>query len=105
VEQVAEVESGSAIVRFQAAAQAPEVAVHSPAAVPAGVQPEPAAPGELPAWAEEEVLAAVEGADSFEDSFNDKAKEQGHGITAIEYHPTHDLPHTLGGCNVMFFNR
>ena len=69
MEQVAEVESGSAIVRFRAAAaQAPEVAAHSPGAVPAEVQLAPAAPVVLPVWAEgAEVAGAAEGGDSRED--------------------------------------
>lgn len=80
MEQVAEVESGSAIARFRAAAAlAPEVAVHSPAAVPAGAQLVPAAPGALPAWAAvAEVLAAVavavEGGDSLEDTLTEKPR-------------------------------
>jgi hypothetical protein len=70
VEQVAEVESGSVIVRFRVAAQAPKVAAHSPAAVPAGVQLAPAVPGALPAWAAGvEAAGAAEGGDSIEDCF------------------------------------
>ena len=68
MEQVAEAESASAIARFRAAAaaQAPEVAAHSLAAVPAGVQPAPAVLGALPAWGVEAEVAAVEGGDSLD---------------------------------------
>jgi len=77
VEQVAEVETESAIDRFRAAAaQVPEVAAHSPAAVPAGVQLPPAVHGALPAWGvAAEVVAAVEGGDSLEDRLTEKNKE------------------------------
>ena len=70
MEQVAEVESGSATVRFQAAVQVPEVAAHFPVAVPAGVQLAPVVPAALPAWdvavevLAAEAVAAVEGGDS-----------------------------------------
>jgi hypothetical protein len=80
VEQVAEVESGSAIVRFRAAAPAPEVAAHSPEVVPAAAQLVPAVPGALPAWAAAAegfaaaVLEAVEGGDSLEDILTEKTR-------------------------------
>ena len=75
MEQVAEVGSGSAIVRFRVAAQAPEVAAHSPAAVQTGVQLAPAVPVALPAWAAGAVVAgAAEGGDSIEDCFTEKTR-------------------------------
>jgi hypothetical protein len=80
VEQVAEVESGSAIVRFRVAVQAPEVAAHSPAAVPVEVQLAPAVPEALPAWdvavevLAPEAVAAVEGVDSLEDTLTEKTR-------------------------------
>jgi hypothetical protein len=77
VDQAAEVESESAIVRFRAAeGVAPEVAAHSPAAVPVGAQQVPAVRGALPAWAEgAEVFAVVvEGGDSLKDTLTEKTR-------------------------------
>lgn len=76
MEQVAEVETESAIDRFRAAAQAREVAARSLVAVPAGAQPAPAVPGALPAWAEgvEVFVAAVEDADNLENTLTEKTR-------------------------------
>lgn len=76
MDQAAEAESGSAIVKFRVAAVVPEVAAHFPAVVPAGAQPAPAVPGVLPAWAEgAEVFAAVvEDGDSLEDTLTEKTR-------------------------------
>jgi len=72
---VAEVVSGLAIARFLAAAQAPEVPVHSQAVVPAGAQLAPAALAVPQAWvAAEEVAEAAAGADKSRTQFIGKIR-------------------------------
>jgi len=72
---VAEVVSGSAIVKFLAAAQAPEAPVHSPAVVPAGVRLAPAAPVALQAWvAAAAVAEAAAGAGKSRTQFIEKIR-------------------------------
>lgn len=77
MDQAAEVESVSAIVRSRVAAVAPEVAAHSQAAGPAEAQLVPAVPVALPAWAVGvEVAAVVEGGDSPEDTLTEKTRSE-----------------------------
>ena len=75
MDQAAEVENGSAIVRSRAAAPDPEAAARSPVAVPAEAQLAPAVPGALPAWAEgAEVAAVVEGGDKSRRTLTEKTR-------------------------------